>query len=210
MKAANHRPPAFVVVHHAAQRVEEQGALEILVLRRLGVHAAVADDRPPVLHLRLVAIHVLDRVGLALHVLDVQAFEIGRPAFVDPHVGAVGGADAVAEPLVAAFVNDDEVEPRADADARPVAAEVAVLEAVAVGHRALMLHAGIGHLDQLVAVVLERIFAEVVLKGFEHPLGLGELLLGLLQVFRQRVEIEVRSPSLSVKCSYLPMLSDTQ
>ena len=53
-----------------------------------------------------------------------------------------------------------------------------------------MLHPGIRHFDQLVAVVLEWVLAEVVLKGFEHPLGLRKLLLGLLQVLRQRVEIE--------------------
>ena len=47
VQASQDRPPALVVVDHAAQRVQEQGPLEILVLRRRGVLAAVADDRPP-------------------------------------------------------------------------------------------------------------------------------------------------------------------
>jgi len=102
---------------------------------------------------------------------------------VDPHVGLVGGGDAVAEPLVRAFVDDDEVEPGADADAGPVALQVAVGEVVAVGHGALVLHAGVGHFNQLVTVLPERILSEVVLKGLQHALGLCELLPGLVEVF---------------------------
>ena len=141
-------------------------------------------------HFRLVAVDVFQGVVVTVHVFHVQALEIRRPALLDPHVGPVGRADAVAEPLVAALVDDDEVESGADPHARPVAPQVAVREPVPVGDRALMLHPGVRHLDQLVAVVLERILAEVVLEGFEHPLGLRKLLLGLLQVLRQRVEIE--------------------
>jgi hypothetical protein len=66
---------------------------------------------------------------------------------VDPHVGGIGSGDAVAEPFVAALVDDDEVEARADADLGPVAAEVAVLKEVAVGDGALVLHAGVGSFD---------------------------------------------------------------
>ena len=81
-----------------------------------------------VLHFRLVAVHVLQGVVVSVHVFDVQALEIRRPALVDPHVRPVGRADAVAEPLVAALVDDDEVESGADPDARPVALQVAVGE----------------------------------------------------------------------------------
>ena len=179
-----------VVVDDAAQGVEHERALEVLVLGGLGVDAALGDDGAQVVDLRLVAVEVLDGVVLAPAVLDVEAFEVGGPALVDPHVGAVGGGDAVAEPLVAALVDDDEVEAEADADAGPVAAEVAVLEEVAVGDGALVLHAGVGHLDQLVAVAREGIFAEVVLVGLEHAFGLRELHLGFVEVFGQHVEIE--------------------
>ena len=78
----------------------------------------------------------------------------------------------------------------ADADAGPVALEIAVGEAVAVGDGALVLHARVRHLDQLVAVLLERVFAEVVLEGLEHRLRLRELPLRLLEVPGQHVEIE--------------------
>src|SRR5262249_28541552 len=145
-------PPTLVVVYDAAQRVDEEGALEILVRRRRGVDAAAGDDRLLVLHLRLVAVQIFDSVRFSPVVLDIQAFQVGGPAFMYPHGGAVGRAYAVAKPLVAAFVDDDEVEARADADARPVAVQEAVLEEIAVGYRALMLHARIGDLNQLVAV----------------------------------------------------------
>ena len=76
----------------------------------LALMPRAGENRLGVFHLRLVAVQVLEGVGLSPAVLDVQAFEIGRPTFVNPHVGAVGGADAVAEPFMAAFVNDDEIE----------------------------------------------------------------------------------------------------
>ena len=78
----------------------------------------------------------------------------------------------------------------ADADAGPVALEIAVGEVVAVGDGALVLHARVRHLDQLVAVLLERVLAEVVLVGLEHRLGLRELPLRLVEIAGQHVEIE--------------------
>ena len=127
---------------------------------------------------------------MSVHIFDIQALKVRRPALVDPHIRPVGRGDAVAEPLVAAFVDDDEVEAGADSDARPVSLQVAVLEVVAVRDGRLMLHPGIWHFNQLVTIVLEWVLAEVVLKGFEHSLGLRKLLLGLFQVLGQRVEIE--------------------
>ncbi len=109
---------------------------------------------------------------------------------MDPHVGAVGGGNGVAEPLVTALVDDDEVEAWRDADAGPVAGEIAVAEAVAVGHSGLVFHAGVGNLDELVAVAREGVLAEVVLEGVEHALGLRELGPGFVEVFGQSVEIQ--------------------
>ena len=100
-----------------------------------------------VLHLFLVGVDVLHGVIVAVRVLDIQAFEVGSPALVDPHVGFIRGRDGVAEPLVAALVDDDEVEARADADAGPVAVEIAVGEVVAIGDGALVLHAGVRDFD---------------------------------------------------------------
>ena len=164
--------------------------LKYMIARRRAVDAALGDDRLAVADLRLVAVHVLQRVVVAEHVLDVEALEVRRPAFVNPHVRHVGGRDGVAEPLVPALVDDDEVELQADADAGPVALEVAVREAVAVGDRALVLHARVGHFDQLVAVLPERVLAEVLLECLEHRPGLRELALRLLQVSGQHVEVE--------------------
>ena len=53
-----------------------------------------------------------------------------------------------------------------------------------------MLHPGIRHFDQLVAVSLEWVFAEIMLEGLDHAPGLRKLRLGLLKVFRQRIEVE--------------------
>ena len=80
---------------------------------------------------------------------------------------------------MAAFVNDDEVETRADSDARPVTLEITVLEVIAVSDGGLVFHAGVWHLDQLVAVFYERIVAKVVLKGLQHSFCLSELFSGL-------------------------------
>ena len=148
------------------------------------------DDRLLVPDPRFVTVGVLQAIFFAPHVFHVEALQVGGPAFVDPHVGYIGGGDGVAEPFVPAFVDDDEVEPRADADAGPVAPQVAVGEVVAVSDGGLVLHAGVRHFDQFVAILLEGVFAEVVLVGFDHSLGLRELLLGFLQVFRQSIKIE--------------------
>ena len=101
------------------------------------------------------AVGVADGVGAAVVELDEEGFEVGVPALVDPHVGAVGGGDGVAEPLVAGLVNDDEVEAGGDADAGPVTVEIAVVEVVAVGYGGLVLHAGVGDFDELEAVTGE-------------------------------------------------------
>src|SRR6266478_8263740 len=61
---------------------------------------------------------------------------------------------------------------------------------ITVGDRALVLHAWVGYLDQLVTIFLERILAEVMLVGFEHSPGLRKLSFRLPQIFRQRVEIQ--------------------
>src|SRR5258705_9682025 len=61
---------------------------------------------------------------------------------------------------------------------------------IPVGDRALVLHPGIGHLDQLVAVLLKRVLAEVVLEHLEHRPGLRELLLRLVQILGEDVEVE--------------------
>ena len=108
---------------------------------------------------------------------------------MDPHIRTVSRRDAVAEPLVPALVNDDEVKSRAYAYPRPVAFEVSIDEMVPVGNSALMLHAGVGHLHQLIAIFLEGIIAEVVLESAEHRFYLCELFFGLVYVFGQRVEI---------------------
>ena len=69
-------------------------------------------------------------------------------------------------------------------------AEVAALVAVAVGDRRLVLHAQVRALDQLEAVAVERVLAEVLLEGGEHRLRLLEVASGLLQVPGQDVVVE--------------------
>ncbi len=113
---------------------------------------------------------------------------------MDPHIGHVRSGHSVAKPLMPALVDDDEVEPRADSDACPVALAVAVLIVIAIGDRALVLHARIRHLDQFVTVLDKRILAEVVVVRLHHRLGLRELRLRFVQVFRQNVVVHRQLP----------------
>ena len=143
-----------------------------------------------IVNFRLQPAQILDRIGSAPAIFHIKAFEIRRPSFVNPHVRRVGGGNAVAEPLMAALVNDDEVESHADADAGPVAPQVAVLEKVAVGHRALVLHPRVRRLHQLVPIFGKRILAEVVLKRLDHPPRLRKLHLRFIQILGQHIEIQ--------------------
>ncbi len=120
---------------------------------------------------------------------------------MDPHIGGIGRRDAIPEPLVGAFVDDDEIELRADAHTRPIAPVVAVGEPVAVRDGALVLHACVRHLDQLIAIFLERVLAKVVLERLDHFLGLRELALRFVQILGQRVEIHGQIAQRSEKCS---------
>ena len=102
--------------------------------------AALRDHRLLVADLRLVGIRVLESVVLAEERLDVDALEIRRPALLDPHVRDVGGRHRVAEPLVRALVDDDEIEFRRDADTCPVAFQISIFKQVSVGYGTLMFH----------------------------------------------------------------------
>src|SRR5215471_15563103 len=53
-----------------------------------------------------------------------------------------------------------------------------------------MLHSRIRHLDQLVSVLSKWILAKIVLISFQHSLRLSKLLLGFVEVCRQRVKIK--------------------
>jgi hypothetical protein len=143
----NDLPPARIVIDDGAEGVDEERALEIHILRRGLVDAARGDDRLAVPDLGPVAVEVLQRVGLAEHVLDIHPLGVRPPGLVDPFVADVIGGNAVAEPFVCALVDDDEVELRADADACPVPLQVAIGETVPVRDGALMLHAGVVERD---------------------------------------------------------------
>jgi hypothetical protein len=137
---ANQLEPRRIVFDDVAKGMEEERALEILILVRTAGDAALHDNRLLVGDLGLVAVGVLQRIVVTKHVFHVKALEVRRPAFLDPHVGLLGGRHGVAEPLVRAFVDDDEVELEADANAGPVALEIAIRVAIPVCDRALMLH----------------------------------------------------------------------
>ena len=109
---------------------------------------------------------------------------------MNPHIRRIGGRDAVAEPLVPALVNDNEVEAQADARAGPVAPHVAVREAVSVSHGALMLHAEIWYFNQLVTIFRKGISSEVVLIRLQHPFRLRKLALCLIQILGQYIKIQ--------------------
>src|SRR5204862_8270573 len=68
--------------------------------------------------------------------------------------------------------------------------EVAGLVALAVGDGALVLHAEVWCLDELVAVLVPRIRAEPALETLKHRLYLLELYLRRVEVIVERIEIE--------------------
>src|SRR4051812_19241779 len=182
VEVVNKAPPTAVVIHHAAQRIDEKSTFEILVSRRSAIKAWSSNDRLFVLYFGLVAVQILQCIFGAVHVLHVESFEVGGPAFVNPHIGPVGGGDAIAEPFVPALVDDDEVEFWTDTDTGPVTTQIAVLKAVAVRDCTLMLHPGIWNLYQFISVLCERIFAKIMLVSPQHSFGLGELLFSPVQV----------------------------
>src|SRR5688572_10762480 len=87
-------------------------------------------------------------------------------------------------------MHDDEVPLEATARGRQIAPAIAVPEPVAVGDRALMLHAEMRRLDQLEAVLVERIGSEPVLEARHHRNGLLELDASRVEVDRERIEIQ--------------------
>src|SRR5215510_6186132 len=103
--------------------------------------AARRENRLGVADFGLVAVQVFDGVVVSEHVLDIQSFEISSPALVDPNIRDVGGGNGIAEPFMAALVDDDEIELQTDAGAGPVPLQITVGETITVGYGALMLHA---------------------------------------------------------------------
>ncbi len=178
--------PLLIVVHDLPDGVQHQPALAVHVARPLGVHAVRGNDR------RVVACPIQQRVRRRRVVAVVLApgiepFGVVREALVHPHVRLVLGGDAVAEPLVGAFVDDDEIELEAQ---RGAPAAVAITEAIAVGHRRLVLHAGVGDFDQLVAIPVPRVGTEPVLETLQHGFRLRPLAVCGVKVIGQRPEVE--------------------
>src|SRR6185312_14223210 len=128
----NNGEPALVIIDDAAQRVEHERAFEVLVFRGGRVNAAPAQDGLLVFDLGLEAVEVFDGRRMAPAVFDIERFKVSGPALMNPHVGAIGGGDAVAEPLVRALVDDDEIKLEAPGSVGPVAVEITVGEAVSV------------------------------------------------------------------------------
>src|ERR1700721_4462113 len=83
--------PAGVVVDHAAQRVEEERTLGVLVSRRSGIDVAWRNNRPLILNMRLRGIYVLHGIGLAPPVFDEEGFKIVRPTLVNRKTGRTDG-----------------------------------------------------------------------------------------------------------------------
>src|ERR1700732_922289 len=185
VEIADDRPPSVIIVNDTSQRIKEKSAFEDHIVRRQGCDTALAEHRFQVFHLGFVAVEVFNCVVMSELVFDIKRSQVTCPGLVNPYVGAVSGGNAVAKPLVRAFMNDVEVEPETDAHTGPIKPGIAVLKLVAVSDRRLVLHRWVGYFNQLVAVVLEWILAKIMLEGSEHFLYLHELCLGLVHIFRQ-------------------------
>src|SRR6185369_10442368 len=104
------------------------------VSRALAVGPVNADDRHVVSYRATSANYIVFRVFLSEVVFDEKVFRVIRKAFMDPHVGRVFHRDVVAEPLVRRFVNNDEVELKADATGARISRQIAVAKPVAVSY----------------------------------------------------------------------------
>ena len=182
--------PARVIVDELANGVQYVAALVVHVARTFAVHAVHADNRRIVSDQLSLPDGVLGARLLALLALRIQAFRVIREALVDPHVGGVLHRDAVAEPFVRALVHDDEVPADSVACLRAIATEVSVQVAIAVGDRALVLHAEVRSLDELVAILVPRERTEPALEALQHRLDLLKLLRGGVEVIVERIEVE--------------------
>src|SRR5262245_32723369 len=183
-------PPLSVIIDDRAQGVEEKRALEILILRGIFIDLMSGNNRLLVSDFRFIAIDVFESVLLSEHGFDIDTLGVSRPPFVDPLVRDIAGSNAVAEPFMRAFVNDNEVKLQADSNAGPIPLEVPVGELVAVGDCALMLHPGVRHFNELVSVFLEGIITEILLKSLQHRFRLCELSLGAFQILGQTIVIQ--------------------
>ena len=96
-------------------------------------------------------------------------------------------------------MHDDEVPLHAPAGAREIAAGVAVLVSVAVGDAALVLHAEVRRLDELVAVLVPRIRPEPVLEALQHRNRLAELHLRRVGVVGERPVVDRQLALLAVE-----------
>ena len=191
--------PLRVIVDDRANRVQHVPALGIHVPRALSVDAEYGHDGPVVADPAARADHVRSARHLPQPALGVNPLGVVREALVQPHVGVVLRRDAVAPPFVCALVHNDEIPLQAQSRARQVAAEIAVEVMVAIGDGALMLHAQVRRLHELVAIGVPRIRPEPVLKAPQHGNHLLELSPRGIGVIVERPEIECQPPRFAVQ-----------
>src|SRR5439155_224241 len=103
------------------------------------------DDRPVVTDAAACPDGVVGARLLPKEALRVEPLGVVGEALVHPHIGVVLRGNVVSEPLVGAFVHDDEVPLQAEARARGVAPAITVRVPVAVGDGALVLHSCVRH-----------------------------------------------------------------
>src|SRR5205814_4904235 len=191
--------PPRVVIDYLAHHVEHATRLVVHDPRSFLLDTERGNDRAIVPDISTAADDVLRSSFLSRLALGVEALGIIGEALLHPHVGGILRRDVVAEPLVPALMHDDEVPLQSQAGGREIASQVAVLVMIAVGDGALMLHAEVRCLDELVAVRIPWVRTEPVLEAGEHGLDLLELLLGGVSVVRQRPEVEREMAALALE-----------
>src|SRR5207237_6621909 len=111
---------------------------------------------------------------LSLLTFCVETFGVSREALVDPHIRLILHGDAVAPPFVRAFVDDDEIPLESASCRGSIASQIPVLVMIAIRDGALMFHAEVRCLDELVSVFVQPLRTSREFEGQENRVHLLE------------------------------------
>src|SRR5690606_11021395 len=104
------------------------------------------------------------------------------------------------KPLMTTFMNDNKVPFQPPSRTRAIPAQVAVLIAISISHRTLMLHTQVRRIHQLITILVKGVGAKPMLEGPQHRLHItGEMHLSFFQVFAEHPIIDIEYTLLTLQ-----------
>ena len=85
------------------------GSFVVHIAAALGSDTVPSDNGPVIFNVGSRSANISSGIGFVEIVLCKKRLRIGSKALVNPHIRFVRGGDAVCEPFVTAFVDDDEI-----------------------------------------------------------------------------------------------------